>query len=193
MGARAVFLVGFMASGKSTVGPELARRLGWDFVDLDSRIEARERKSVPQIFREHGEPGFRLAESNALQELTQSLERNSVVALGGGAFAQAQNRALLRDWPSVFLNAPLEELWQRSLTDGIERPLRKSRDEFARLHAERLRFYRQATITVETAGRDMASICAEIGAALRLQPATEGGRKGSGASLSSNSHSGESQ
>jgi len=193
MGARAVFLVGFMASGKSTVGPELARRLGWDFVDLDSRIEARERKSVPQIFRDDGEPGFRLAESNALRDLTQSLERNSVVALGGGAFAQARNRALLRDWPSVFLNAPLEELWRRSLTDGIERPLRKGRDQFARLHAERLHFYRQATITVETAGRDVASICAEIEAALHLQPATEDGRKASGASLPANSQSGESQ
>ncbi len=193
MGARAVFLVGFMASGKSTAGPELARRLGWDFVDLDSRIEARERKSVPKIFLDHGEPGFRLAESNALQHLTQSLERNSVIALGGGAFTQAKNRALLRDWPSVFLNAPVEELWQRSLADGIERPLRKSRNQFARLHAERLPFYQQATITVETAGRDVASICAEIEAALHLQPATEGGRQASGASRSSNSQSGEPQ
>jgi len=193
MGARAVFLVGFMASGKSTVGRELARRLGWNFVDLDSRIEARERKSVPEIFRDHGEPGFRLAESDALQDFTQTLERNSVVALGGGAFAQAKNRALLRDWPSVFLNAPLEELWQRSLTDGIERPLRKGREQFTRLHAERLRFYRQATITVETAGRDVASICVEIEAALHLQPGTEGGRQASGASVSSNTDPGESQ
>ena len=71
MGARAVFLVGFMASGKSTVGPELARRLGWDFVDLDSRIEARERISVPEIFRVGGESGFRRAENHALQHLTQ--------------------------------------------------------------------------------------------------------------------------
>jgi shikimate kinase len=193
MGARAVFLLGFMASGKSTVGPELARRLGWNFVDLDSQIEERERRSVPEIFRDRGEPGFRLAESDALQHLTQSLERNSVVALGGGAFAQAQNRALLQGWPSVFLNAPVEELWQRSLADGVERPLRKSRDQFARLHAERLPCYRQATVTVETAGRDVASICAEIAAALHLQPGTEGGRQASAASRSSNSQSGESQ
>jgi shikimate kinase len=193
MGARAVFLVGYMASGKSTAGPELARRLGWEFIDLDSRIEARERKSVPEIFRDHGEPGFRLAESNALQHLAQSLERNSVVALGGGAFAQAKNRALLGDWPSVFLDAPLEELWQRSLADGVERPLRKTREQFARLYAERLPFYRQATITVETGGRDVASICTEIEAALHLQPAPEGGRQNSAASGSSNSQSGESQ
>src|SRR5258705_8221106 len=102
MGARAVFLIGFMASGKSIVGRELARRLGWEFVDLDSHIETREQQSVPEIFRNHGEPGFRLAEAAALLDLTQSLERDSVVALGGGAFAQDKNRELLRSWPSVF-------------------------------------------------------------------------------------------
>ena len=187
-----MFLVGFMASGKSTVGPELARRLGWDFVDLDSKIEERERKTVPEIFRDHGEPGFRLAESNALQHLIQSLPRNSVVALGGGAFAQERNRASLQNWPSVFLNAPVAELWRRSLTDGMERPLRKDRDQFARLHAERLPFYRQATITVETHGRDAASICAEIEAALQLrQP--EGDWQNSASPPSPNPRSGESQ
>jgi shikimate kinase len=193
MGARAVFLLGFMASGKSTVGPELARRLGWDFIDLDSTVEAREGKSVPEIFRDHGEPGFRLAESNALQHLTQSLERNSVVALGGGAFAQEKNRALLRNWPSVFLNAPVEELWQRSQSDGIERPLRKDREQFTRLYAERLPCYRQASVTVETSGRDVASICAEIERALQLQTSAEDGPQASGASRSPYSTSGESQ
>jgi shikimate kinase len=162
-------------------------------VDLDSSIEARERKSVPEIFRDQGEPGFRRAESDALQHLTQSLERNSVVALGGGAFAQENNRALLRDWPSVFLNAPVEDLWQRSLAEGVERPLRKGRNQFARLHAERLPFYRQATITVETSGREVASICAEIEGALQLPTAAEGGRQDSAPSGSPNSRPGESQ
>jgi len=187
MGARAVFLVGSMASGKSTVGAELARRLGWDFVDLDARIEAREQKTVPEIFRDHGEPGFRVAESNALQHLTRSLERNSVVALGGGAFAETTNRALLRNWPSVFLHAPVEELWQRSQTDGIERPLRKDRDQFVRLHAERLPCYRQATIMVETSGRDVASVCAEIEGALQLGTQAKRGGQDSAASRSRNS------
>jgi shikimate kinase len=190
MGARAVFLVGFMASGKSTVGPELARRLGWEFVDLDSRVEARERKSIEEIFRDQGEPGFRRAERNALQYLTESLERNSIVACGGGAFAEEKNRALLADWPTVFLDAPLEELWRRSLADGIERPLAKDRNRFAQLHAERLPVYRQATLTVETAGRDLNSICAEIEAELQLPVATADGRQDSAAS---NSRSGESQ
>jgi shikimate kinase len=178
MGVRAVFLVGFMASGKSSVGPELARRLGWDFVDLDTRIESREGQTVPEIFRNRGEPGFRLAETSALRDLlaefaTASMKHNapnanSVVALGGGAFAQEMNRKLLRHWPSVFLEAPTSELWQRSLADGIERPLRASMDQFAQLYAERLPFYRQATVAVDTAGKTLAAICAEIEAALQL-------------------------
>jgi len=163
MGVRAVFLVGFMASGKSCVGQELARRLNWDFVDLDARIESREKQTVPEIFRERGEPGFRLAETSALRDLlTVSLTHHTVVALGGGAFVQETNRQLLRHWPSIFLEAPASELWQRSLADGIERPLRGDPDQFARLYAERLPFYRQATVTIVTSGKDPASLCAEI-------------------------------
>ncbi len=162
MGVRAVFLVGFMASGKSSVGQELARRLSWDFVDLDSRIEYRERQTIPEIFRDRGEPWFRLAETRALRDLTESLERNTVVALGGGTFAEPRNRDLLRPWPSIFLDAPLEELWRRSLEDATERPLRNDPTEFARLHEHRLPFYRQATVTVVTSGKDPASLCAEI-------------------------------
>jgi shikimate kinase len=169
MAVRAVFLVGFMASGKSSVGQELARRLGWDFVDLDARIESRERQTVPEIFRDRGEPGFRLAETSALRDLlTASLGQDSVVALGGGAFVQERNRELLRQWPTVFLEAPASELWQRSLTDGIERPLRGDPDQFARLYAERLPFYRQAAVVVETTGKQVAAICLEIEAALQL-------------------------
>lgn len=163
MEVRAVFLVGFMASGKSSVGQELARRLDWDFVDLDARIESRERQTIPEIFRDSGESGFRLVETSALRHLlTESLQRSSVVALGGGAFIQETNRVLLRQWPSVFLEAPVSELWQRSLADGIERPLRGDSEQFARLYAERLPCYRQAAITIVTSGKDPASICAEI-------------------------------
>ncbi len=174
MGVRAVFLVGFMASGKSSVGPELARRLDWDFVDLDARIEARERQTIPEIFRDSGESGFRLAETSALGDLlTASLRRNSVVALGGGAFVQERNRELLRQSPSVFLEAPVSELWQRSLADGIERPLRGDPQQFARLYEQRLPSYRKATVIVQTAGKPLASICAEIEEALQLSGTQE--------------------
>jgi shikimate kinase len=172
MGVRAVFLVGFMGSGKNTVGQELARRLAWDFVDLDARIEARERETIPDIFRLHGEPAFRSAETNALRDLTNSFARDSVVALGGGAFVQESNRELLRPWPSVFLDAPISELWQRCLqhetADGAKRPLRNDPEQFARLHQERLPSYRQASVVVETSGKKVGDICREIERALQL-------------------------
>ena len=174
MGVRAVFLVGFMASGKSSVGQELARRLNWDFVDLDARIESREQRTISEIFRDKGEAGFRLAETSALCDLlTESLKRNSVVALGGGAFVQERNRELLRQWPSVFLEAPVPELWQRSLKDGVERPLREDPDQFAQLYAERLPFYRLASVVVQTTGKPLASICVEIEGALQLRGTPE--------------------
>ena len=91
---------------------------------------------------------------------------------------QERNRELLRPWPSVFLEAPASELWQRSLTDGIERPLRGSPEQFAELYAERLPFYRQATVIVETAGKPLASICVEIEEALQLRETPEDPRPG---------------
>jgi shikimate kinase len=173
MGVRAVFLVGFMGSGKNTIGQELACRLGWDFLDLDARIEQRERQSVPEIFRVKGEVAFRAAETAALSDfLTNSFRRNSVVALGGGAFAVESNRASLRNWPTVFLDAPVDELWRRCEQDGRERPMRKDHDEFARLYRERIPFYREASVVIETRGRELASICTEIEAALRLREAS---------------------
>jgi shikimate kinase len=180
MGVRAVFLVGFMASGKSSVGQELARRLGWDFVDLDARIESRERQTIPEIFRDRGEAGFRLAETGALRHLTESLDRDTVVALGGGTFVQLKNRELLRRWPSVFLDVPPDELWRRSREDATKRPLRKDDPmEFARQYEERLPYYRQATVTVVTSSRDPASLCAEIERTLQFRD----GVKLSGSSL----------
>jgi len=169
MEVRAVFLVGFMASGKSSVGQELARRLNWDFVDLDNHIEARERQTIAEMFRDRGEHEFRLVETAALRDLTESLKRDTVVALGGGTFAHPTNRELLRSWSTVFLDAPLDELWQRSLEDAAKRPLRKDRTEFARLYEHRLPFYRQATVTVVTSGKDLVSLCAEIERTLQFR------------------------
>jgi shikimate kinase len=172
MGLRAVFLVGFMGSGKSTVGQELARRLAWDFVDLDARIEAREGQSIPEIFRGRGEPAFRTAETAALRELIDTSVRDSVVALGGGAFVAETNRDLLRSWPSVFLDAPVSELWRRCLeheaADGSRRPLRNGPEQFAQLHEQRLPFYRQAALTVQTSDKNAAAICEEIERGLQL-------------------------
>ena len=188
MGARAVFLVGFMASGKSSVGQELARRLGWKFVDMDARVEVREGKTVPEIFLQRGEAGFRAAETAALEDLTKSLEHDSVVALGGGAFAQSNIRELLRPWPTVFLQAPVDELWRRCGGDLAIRPLRKDRDQFNQLHAERLPFYQHATLTVDTSAKDPSVICAEIQVALQQM---QGWTESAPGSSSGSNHSSE--
>lgn len=94
---RAVFLVGFMGAGKSCVGQALSERLGWRFRDLDAMIEAREGRSIADIFRESGESGFRQVEYEVFGELLARLEQEAplIVALGGGTFAQAENAALL--------------------------------------------------------------------------------------------------
>ena len=110
--------------------------------------------------------------TSALEELTQSLEHAAVVALGGGAVAQSTNRALLGSWPSVFLQAPADELWRRCCEDPGIRPLRKNREQFAQLYAERLPFYQEAALSVEALGKDPAAICAEIEAALHLSRLT---------------------
>jgi shikimate kinase len=169
MTVRAVFLVGFMAAGKTSVGQELARRLNWDFVDLDLLIESREHQTIPEIFRTRGEPAFRLAETTALRDLTASIKRATVVALGGGTFTHPANFELLQSWPSVFLDAPVEELWRRSMESPARRPLRNDHDEFIRLHQLRLPVYRKATVTVVTSGNTPASLCAEIERILQLE------------------------
>jgi len=169
-----VFLVGFMGSGKTTVGQELARRLGWDFVDLDAEIERRERSTIAQIFGARGEAAFRNSETAALREsLANPRLTNSVFALGGGAFVEKSNRALVGHWPTVFLDAPAGELWRRCEQDGVARPLRKDRSQFARLYEARLPFYRQASLTIATAGKSAAAICAEIESALHLRESTQ--------------------
>src|SRR5262245_38526800 len=116
-----IFLVGFMGSGKSTIGALVAAKLGLDFVDLDREIEAEEGKSIREIFELQGELEFRRIETNHLQALKD--RPASVVALGGGAFVQKANRPLVTEQGvSVFLDCRLEIIQARCPPDGT-RPL----------------------------------------------------------------------
>src|SRR5207248_7586875 len=94
---RVILLIGFMGAGKTSVGKLLAEQLHYRFVDLDDLVVAREGRSIAQIFEEAGESGFRSRESAALQQLVSELKSsgNAVVALGGGALSQPENRAAL--------------------------------------------------------------------------------------------------
>lgn len=169
-------LVGFMGAGKSSVGRVLAQQLNWEFEDLDERIEHREHRSVAEIFRDSGESEFRHAEQAALEEVVREFEAGAakVVALGGGAFVQGENAALLRTARvrTVFLDAPVEELWHRCSEQarqaGAERPLLRSIDHFRELYEKRRPSYLRAVLSVETGNRAVDEIASEIAERLGL-------------------------
>ncbi|MBI3404867.1 MAG: shikimate kinase [Acidobacteria bacterium] len=151
---RAICLAGFMGSGKSTVGRLLARQIGWRFVDLDELIESRARLDIPAIFERQGEAAFREMEYEALRRvLGESAERElpTVLALGGGTFAQQAGMALIRDYgcPVVWLQCSPEKLLSRCAM-VINRPLFRDEASFLQLYRQRLPFYEQAEYRVES-------------------------------------------
>jgi len=169
-----------MGAGKTSVGRALSRHLGWRFEDLDDRIQAREGRTVPEIFQQTGEAGFREAERAALTELLQQENGEPLIAaLGGVAFVQEEIAALLIESGAmtVFLDASPDELWRRCGTDVAERPLRREETEFRHLYAARRPRYLQATIKVETSGRAIAEIVQEIAGVLKLDPRVSGQEK----------------
>lgn len=161
---RAVFLVGFMGSGKSRVGRALARRLGWRFLDLDRRVEARAGRSIARIFRDSGEAAFRRAETAELKKLVGELadSRGTVVALGGGVPAQPANRRLLRNKLTVFLDVSVTTLWRRCRTGRGTRPLVKDAASFRRLYVARRPRYLAAAMRMRVAGRSPQQLAAEV-------------------------------
>jgi shikimate kinase len=161
-----------MGAGKTSVGRALSERLGCRFQDLDDRIEAREGRTVADIFRDSGEAGFRRAEHVALQDLLAETETGCLIlALGGGAFAQPANAALLDRGatPTVYLDASAEELWRRCGDDTVVRPLCSEENAFRQLYEARRPKYLRARLRVETSGRDIAEIVKEIVDRLGLQ------------------------
>jgi shikimate kinase len=156
MTADKIYLVGFMASGKSTVARALATRLGWRSEDVDELIEQRERRTIPEIFSQQGEPYFRAAEREILRIL-QPL-RHVVVATGGGTFMDPDNRALINfDGVSVWIDVPLVDLIPRIPLDG-RRPLAANRADLDRLYAARVDTYRLAHARVDGSGSVTATV-----------------------------------
>jgi shikimate kinase len=162
-----------MGAGKSSVGRALGQQLNWVFEDLDDRIAAREGRTVAEIFRDSGESEFRRAEHAALQQLLQELRGGvyRIVALGGGTFAQEQNHKAIgaSGIRTIFLDAPLDELWRRcelQSNQDARRPLQTSENQFRELHEKRLPFYQRASLRFDTAGKQVEIIAAEIAKAL---------------------------
>jgi shikimate kinase len=156
-----------MGAGKTSVGEALAAHLGCQFIDLDGRIEAQQKRKIYDIFRDSGESEFRRLESEELHRVMAEVEgKAAVVALGGGTFVHPANAHSFRNCGyTVFLDAPVELLWQRARAQGA-RPLASSENHFRQLYAARRSRYMEANCCVQTGGRPVAEVVAEIAARL---------------------------
>jgi shikimate kinase len=142
-----IYLVGFMGAGKSTLARALAARLGWRVEDVDDRIEARERRTISEIFRTEGEAYFRAVERSVLYGLLPV--RAVVVATGGGTFIDPENRAaMLADGFVVWLDLPFDAILARVPTDG-RRPLAVDRESLLNLYVQRRALYEMAHLRLE--------------------------------------------
>ncbi|MDY0253219.1 MAG: shikimate kinase [Tenuifilaceae bacterium] len=163
-----VFLIGFMASGKTTIGEELAKVLHYRFIDLDQFIEKQEGQSIKAIFELHGEDKFREIENKALRDVA-AMEGNIVIASGGGTSCFYNCVDFMnKSGVTVYLRAEVEELLARLIESKTERPLLwgKSKDELnnyiIRVLDERKKYYEKAKITVRINDINAENLAATI-------------------------------
>jgi shikimate kinase / 3-dehydroquinate synthase len=142
---RHVVLIGFMGAGKTTHGKDAATRLGREFLDLDRAIEDRAGKSIPELFEERGESGFREIEQHAARVALSSPEP-AVIALGGGALGSPETRELVAAAFTVLMDIDVDTAWERAKRS--KRPLARDEADFKRLYAEREETYRSAADAV---------------------------------------------
>jgi len=153
-----VYLVGFMAVGKTTIGRLLADRLGWNFVDIDEEIAAREQRSIADIFDTLGEQAFRGMETAAIAESVRAVAcgRPTVMALGGGAAAQPGNFELLENHGvTIWLSCSFDTVVRRVGQDS-SRPLARDEKKFEELFIARQQHYGRADYRVEIESDDPA-------------------------------------
>lgn len=161
-----IVLVGFMGSGKTTIGTLLAEKLSVSLVDLDELFEQKYATTIAKYFEKYGEAYFRQAETQLLQEqLTDP--KAQVISTGGGIILNHENRTLLKDGRTViFLDASVTELYQRVIHDqGNVRPLaqKKTINEFSELYQSRKSLYQEvATLQIETTKKSPQQIVTEI-------------------------------
>jgi shikimate kinase len=165
-----VFLIGFMASGKSTVGEELANVLGYKFIDLDNFIEQKHSKTIKMIFEYYDEDHFRHIENEALREVS-TIDENIIVASGGGTSCFYNSVDFMNSvGTTIYLRAEVTELLARLIASKKDRPLLwgKSEEELnnyiIRVLEERSKYYEKAKITVDISSLDVTDLANTINA-----------------------------
>jgi shikimate kinase len=162
-----IYLVGFMAAGKSTIGSALAEQLGWPFVDIDLEIERQEQLTIAQLFTDRGEAAFRDLETAMIRKRVNSIRAGcpSVVALGGGAFVQPKNWELLENnGITIWLDCPFDLVCRR-LNGDLTRPLARDLSRLAQIFEDRRPLYGRADFRVEITTED---VCGAVGRILQL-------------------------
>jgi len=157
-----IVLIGFMGTGKSSVGRRLAKIFGWEFIDTDSEIEKTTGMSVAEIFRRHGEVRFRSEEVLVVRKL--KTRTRCVIATGGGTVLNPENWQLLQSVGlMICLYAPLDTVLERVSSSRNERPLLKGdRQAIEKLWLNRQAVYNRADIVIDTTGKDIDSVVQEV-------------------------------
>ena len=160
MRADKIYLVGFMAAGKSSLAREIGRRLDWKVEDVDERIEAREHGPSRRSSRPTARPHFRAVEREVVQELLPP--RHVVVATGGGTFVDPDLRALMKSDGAVFwIDAPLGQIVDRLPRDG-SRPLAASRLQLESLYESRRFAYAQAHVRLDACRASVGDLADQV-------------------------------
>lgn len=165
-----IILIGMMGSGKTTVGKELSTILtDFRYIDIDAEIEKSTQKKISEIFLRHGEPFFRMLESEKIKKFCK--EKNYIISAGGGAFESEENRKIMLETSSViYLNATPEEIYERIKQENHRPLLRKnfSVEKISSIMKLREKNYRKADITIDTTGKTPQLIAEEIIGVLKL-------------------------
>jgi len=159
---RRIVIVGFMGSGKTTLAEALGRKLGCDVTDLDSFITEGEGRSPAEIIAQAGEPEFREVETVALRDVLEN-NKAQVIALGGGAWANEANRALVaaHGCLSVWLDTPFELCWERIASSETVRPLAPDRVTAEKLYHDRKESYRLSERQMKVSSEDSPNALVE--------------------------------
>lgn len=158
-----IYLVGFMATGKTSVGQELAKKKKWLFVDLDNLIELKEKMAIADIFAKKGEPYFRKVETEVLKKVSQ--EKNFVVACGGGIVIKPLNIKIMKEEGKIICLSALPEVILKRASGHTHRPLLNTANPKERVELLlkfRAPYYAKADKTIDTSKISIKGVVEKI-------------------------------